>query len=45
MDLVSFETFEVTIPEEMSAGIEVGKEIQYMEVMGRKLLLRLEGGN
>jgi len=45
MDLVSFETFEVTIPEEMTEGIEVGKEIQYMEVMGRKLLLRIEGGN
>jgi translation initiation factor 5A len=45
MDLASFETFEVAIPEEMAGAVEVGKEIQYMEVMGRKLLLRIEGGS
>ena len=42
MDLESFETFEVTIPDEMKGEIEAGKEIQYMEVMGRRLLLRIE---
>lgn len=42
MDLVSFETFEVTIPDEMKDSAETGKEIQYMEVMGKKLLLRIE---
>ncbi len=41
MDLTSFETFDVEVPEEMRAEIEVGKEIQYMKVMGRKLLLKL----
>lgn len=41
MDLESFETFDVEIPEDMRADVEVGKEIQYMEVMGRKLLLKI----
>lgn len=45
MDLASYETFEVGIPEDMQKDAEVGKEIQYMETMGRKLLLRIfEGG-
>lgn len=41
MDLTSYDTFEVEVPEEMQGEIEVGKEIQYMQVMGRKLLLKL----
>ena len=41
MDLETYETFEVSVPEEMRAEIESGKEIQYMTVMGRKLLLRM----
>ena len=44
MDLVSYETFEVPVPDDMKAEIEPGKEIQYMEVMGRRLLLRMYGG-
>ncbi len=38
MDMTSFETFESTIPEEMKGQIEPGKEIQYLEVMGKKIL-------
>ncbi|MBI3588388.1 translation initiation factor IF-5A [Candidatus Micrarchaeota archaeon] len=41
MDLETFETFEVTVPEEMREAIEAGKETQYMQVMGRKLLLQV----
>jgi len=41
MDLESYETFDVEIPEEMRSEVEVGKEIQYMLVMGRKLLLKI----
>ncbi len=41
MDLSSYETFDVPIDEEMMKDLEVGKEIQYMVVMGRKLLLRV----
>ena len=41
MDLSSYETFDAPIDEEMMKDLEVGKEIQYMLVMGRKLLLRM----
>lgn len=40
MDLASYETFDVAIPSDFQ-GVEVGKEIQYMEVMGKRLLLRV----
>ncbi|OIO25724.1 translation initiation factor IF-5A [Candidatus Micrarchaeota archaeon CG_4_10_14_0_2_um_filter_55_9] len=42
MDKESYETFDVQIPEEMRSDVEVGKEIQYMEVMGKRLLLRID---
>ncbi len=45
MDLTTFETFEVLVPEEMRSEVEVGKEIQYMETMGRRLLLRVSEGS
>jgi len=41
MDLESFETFEVTIPEDMKNEIEAGKEIQSMVVMGTRILERV----
>ncbi len=41
MDSDSYETFEVTIPTDMTSEIESGKDIQYMLVLGRKLLLRV----
>jgi translation initiation factor 5A len=44
MDLASYETFDAAVPEEMRGEIEVGKEIQYMEVMGRKMLMRVYEG-
>ncbi|MFH0971132.1 MAG: translation initiation factor IF-5A [Candidatus Micrarchaeota archaeon] len=43
MDLATYETFEVEMPEDMRADVESGKEIEYMETMGRKLLLRIRG--
>jgi len=43
MDLVSFETFEVEIPEDMREQAETGREIQYMETMGRRILLKMTG--
>lgn len=42
MDTVSYETFDVTVPEEMMPEVEVGKEIQYIEAMGQKLLQRID---
>ncbi len=41
MDLESYETFEAEIPEDMRAELEAGKEIQYLEAMGRRLLTRV----
>jgi len=44
MDLASYETFEVPIPPEMAAEVEAGKEIQYMDVMGHRILGRVYEG-
>ncbi len=44
MDLESFETFEVEVPEEMRGEVSAGREIQYMQVMGKRLLLRVTSG-
>lgn len=41
MDLDTFETFEVEIPEEFRKDVESGKEIEYMDVMGQKILGRV----
>lgn len=41
MDSETYETFEVSVPEEMRPELEAGKEIQYMDVMGRRMLLRV----
>lgn len=38
MDLTSYETFEVTIPDEMKDEMQNGAEIQYLDVMGMKIL-------
>ncbi|OIO28404.1 translation initiation factor IF-5A [Candidatus Micrarchaeota archaeon CG_4_10_14_0_2_um_filter_60_11] len=42
MDVESYETFDVQIAEDMMKDLEVGKEIQYMQTMGVKLLLRID---
>lgn len=36
MDLSSYETFEISIPEEMKGDLNEGDEIKYVESMGRK---------
>ena len=36
MDLQTYETFEMPIPEEMGADVKAGGEILYMEAMGRR---------
>ncbi len=38
MDLTSYETFEVTVPEDMKGDMQNGAEIQYFDVMGKKIL-------
>jgi translation initiation factor 5A len=40
MDLDTYETFDIEIPEEFKDGLEPGKEIQYLEALGRKRITR-----
>ena len=36
MDLETYETFELPIPEEFKDKLEPGKEVQYLEALGRR---------
>lgn len=40
MDMETYETFEMPIPKEYEGQIEAGKEISYLEAMGRKMITR-----
>lgn len=39
MDMESYETFELDMPDEFKNKLEQGKELQYMDVLGRKKIL------
>jgi len=39
MDMESYETFELDMPDEFRGKLEQGKELQYMDVLGRKKIL------
>ncbi|MCX6667288.1 MAG: translation initiation factor IF-5A [Euryarchaeota archaeon] len=41
MDLETYATFEIPIPEEFKGKLEPGKEVQYLEAMGRKKITRI----
>ena len=41
MDLETYETFEMPIPEEYKGQLEAGKEIQYLQALGRKKITRV----
>lgn len=41
MDLETYETFEMPIPDKYKDKLEVGKEISYLEAMGRKKITRV----
>ncbi|RLI77903.1 translation initiation factor IF-5A [Archaeoglobales archaeon] len=41
MDLETYETFELTIPDEFKDKIEAGKEIIYLESMGKRKIERV----
>lgn len=41
MDLQTYETFELPIPEELKGDVRPGGEVLYMEAMGRRQLSRL----
>ena len=40
MDMETYETFEMPIPEELQGQIEPGKEILYLQAMGRRKITR-----
>ena len=41
MDLETYETFEMSIPDEYKGQLEPGKEISYLEALGRKKITRV----
>jgi len=40
MDLQTYDTFEISIPEDMKAEVQPGGEVLYMEAMGRRQITR-----
>lgn len=40
MDMETYDTFEMPIPDEYKGQIEAGKELSYLEAMGRKMITR-----
>jgi translation initiation factor 5A len=42
MDIQTYETFEVLIPEEMRADAEAGKEVELLVAMGKKAIQRIK---
>jgi len=43
MDLADYSTFEITIPQDMKNEVAAGKEVEYMESMGKKIITRVRG--
>ena len=41
MDLETYETFEVAVPEELQGKLEEGLEVEYWDIEGRKLLVNI----
>ncbi|OYT56899.1 translation initiation factor IF-5A [Euryarchaeota archaeon ex4484_162] len=41
MDMETYETFEMEIPEEFKDKLEPGKEVQYIVALGRRKIVRV----
>ncbi len=41
MDMETYKTFEMPIPDEFKGQLEPGKEIQYLEALGKKKITRI----
>ena len=41
MDMETYETFNLPIPDEYKDSVEAGKEIQYLVALGRKMITRV----
>jgi len=44
MDMATYETFDLAIEEEIKTQLQPGKEVQYMDAMGRKKIMRVSSG-
>jgi translation initiation factor 5A len=44
MDLETYETFDLPIPDDMKHSVKAGSEIEIMEASGRKAISRVMGG-
>lgn len=40
MDMETYQTFDMEIPEEYQGQVEAGKELQYLEAMGKRMITR-----
>ena len=45
MDLETYETIDLPIPEDLKGDIAEGKEVEYIEAMGNMKIMRTKGGN
>ena len=45
MDSESYETFDLTIPEELKSTVMEGMVVQYWDIMGEKTMKQVRGGN
>ncbi len=43
MDLETYETFEIPIPDELKGKLNEGSEVDYIFAMGKKKLMRIKG--
>jgi translation initiation factor 5A len=44
MDLENYDTFEVTIPEDLKGSLKAGAEVEILESMGKRAISRVVGG-
>ncbi len=44
MDLETYETFDLPIPEDVKGSVKAGSEVEIMDSMGRKAISRVMGG-
>lgn len=44
MDMETYETFEIEIPEELKGKLNEGAEVDYIVAMGNKKVMRIKGG-
>lgn len=40
MDMETYQTFDMEVPEEFKGAMEAGKELEYLEAMGRRMITR-----